>query len=329
MAIKINRGKFAKSRVVLGAVRVTDIPIIGELELQSMTIVKQFHFDAAHQLVDRPGTICGDSIHGHRFTLEVGVFAALNKYGMVTDLIDLKSLVEEALIVPFLDHHNLNETVEPVHPTSEFLIGWIATHLNDMLPQKLGVLLTHLRLYETPTGWAELSLLSDFDRSYIAGLFDGEGNISQSGGTELQIRISNTDLGALQWCQSRIGGTVQRMTPGSNSPIKSNKQAYSLVLSVGRARAVAAALLPYSKLEQKRKVLAVLAHFPRLETGWKKADDNQIQVIVDHLNSVSLINSPEKEPTFSVELWKEKRDKFHVNRKRAAKKSREAKDARD
>ena len=127
--------------------------------------------------------------------------------------------------------------------------------------------------------------------SSIAGLFDGEGSISQSGGTELQLRISNSDMNLLTKAQETIGGTIQggkMYQEGANVPI------YSLVLAPARSKVAANLLLPFSYHIQKQKVLALLATFPELETGNKRATDIQIQSSIRHLNAVCLVNSPKK-----------------------------------
>lgn len=273
-----------------------EVPILGTLEVRSMRVTKQFQFDAAHQLLDRPETVCGQSKHGHRYVLDIEVCGALDEHQMVVDFLDLKPLIEEHLIRPYLDHHDLNETVHEVYPTAEYLVRFIVEHLDELLPTTLGVMLSRLRIYETPSGWVDCELISSSDVAYIAGLFDGEGSVSQSGGAELQLRISNTDRGVLEWTQSVIGGSIQSTAKVCNE----------LVLAVGRARAVASLLLPYSRLEQKRKVLAILAHFPRrLESQrYRPYTDVQVQEIVDHLNAVSMVNHPEKPPPHTVETWR-------------------------
>jgi len=293
------------------------VPILGELCINVMKVVKEFSFDAAHKLVDRPETLCGQSIHGHTYTLDIEVFAALDEYAMVVDFLDLKPLIQDNLIKPYLDHHNLNETVEGTHPTAEYTINWIIGHIEELLPARLGVLLSRIRLYETPTGWAEITLLSDYDIAYVAGVFDGEGSISQSGGAELQMRITNTDLTVLQWIQSKIGGSIQSRGPGPLS--LTAKDCFNLVVPSGRTRAISAVLLGYSRIPAKRQVLAVAAHFPRLSAT--AATDVQVQLIVDHLNSVSLINTPEKTPPHSVESWRAVKNKFRESRRASARQS--------
>ena len=67
--------------------------------------------------------------------------------------------------------------------------------------------------------------------------------------------------------------------------------------------------------------LAVAATFPRLETGRSKATDEQIQKIVNHLNAISLINSPNKQPPHSIETWKKVKDRHRPNRTEAAARS--------
>jgi len=295
---------------------VENIPILGDLEISTMSVTKEFSFDAAHQLMDRPQTICGASKHGHRYVLQLEVLSSLNEYQMVVDFLDLKPLVEKELIVPYLDHKDLNNTVHEVHPTAEHISIFSFLKLRPIISSKTGTIIKSIRLYETPTGWCDLKFLEEGFLQYITGFFDADGNISQSGGTELQLRLGNADNQLLNRIRGRIGGSVQGGTLGPLSGAK--KKVYSYVAPPGITRALSAALLPYSNHEQHRMCLAVAATFPRLETGRSKATDEQIQKIVNHLNAISLINSPDKEPPHSIETWKEARDKYRPSRREAA-----------
>ncbi len=303
-------------------ITVRDIPILGDVTVSSMSVTKEFAFDAAHQLMDRPETICGKSKHGHRYNLQIEVFSALNEYQMVVDFLDLKPLVEKELIVPYLDHKDLNDTVHQIHPTAEQISIFSFLKLRPVISKKTGTLLKSLRLYETPTGWCDLKFLEDGLLQYIAGFFDADGNISQSGNTELQLRLGNADRELLQRVENRLGGSIQGgYEPHTIGDIKGKKKIYQYVAPPGLTRALSAALLPYSIHKQHKMCLAVAATLPRLETGRAKATDKQIQSIVDHLNAVSLINSPDKEPPHSIETWKAAKDKFRSNRQSVAKKA--------
>lgn len=120
-----------------------------------ITVVKEFTFDSAHFLPNHPG-LC-KNWHGHTYRLQIGVTKdELNGQGMVMDFADLKKAVKP--IMEALDHHVLNEVSLPgfpkESPTAEAMVLWFSKHLPGRLLQ-FGVTLTQVRLWETPTSYAE------------------------------------------------------------------------------------------------------------------------------------------------------------------------------
>ena len=113
-----------------------------------ITITKIFEFAAAHQLPHHKG-LC-KNIHGHTYILhvEVGgtIYSAGSSEGMIMDFGDLKRIVNEEIINK-LDHSYLNDLFE--NPTAEMMVDWMSRVLKNKLE------LYRLRLYETPTSFAE------------------------------------------------------------------------------------------------------------------------------------------------------------------------------
>lgn len=116
-------------------------------------IGKRFTFDAAHHLPSLPeGHKCARQ-HGHTYTVEVVVTAdGLVPPGFVTDFGDLGPFAD--YIDADLDHRDLS-TVLDFEPTSEalaaHLAGWFVTNLEPVIPGRL----VAVRVWETPTSWAE------------------------------------------------------------------------------------------------------------------------------------------------------------------------------
>ena len=132
-----------------------------------MQIVKQFSFDAAHQLVGHCGKCA--NLHGHTYKLEVAVEGPLitsgSSEGMVIDFSDLKSAAGE--LVDSLDHATLISGNEPIfktldtkavifgfRTTAEYMATFIYWYLKREMP---GIEISFVRLWETPTGYAEFS----------------------------------------------------------------------------------------------------------------------------------------------------------------------------
>ncbi|MCX7697795.1 MAG: 6-carboxytetrahydropterin synthase [Bacteroidales bacterium] len=137
-------------------------------------ITKRFFFESAHALLGYDGKC--KNIHGHSYILEVTVSGEPlvrpnhPKDGMVMDFGDLSSLVKEHIIDVydhslFLNEKHREQIPEelfkqferviffPFQPTSENLVEYFSNILLKLLPD--GVALYSIRLYETPTSFAE------------------------------------------------------------------------------------------------------------------------------------------------------------------------------
>lgn len=112
---------------------------------------KMFHFEAAHFLKYHDGKC--RNIHGHSYVLHVIVrgetlHASGPKTNMIIDFQDLNNIVKP-MIVEYLDHKFLNETLNSDSPTAEFIAQWIFDYLEPQLPHLYAV-----TLYETATSKA-------------------------------------------------------------------------------------------------------------------------------------------------------------------------------
>lgn len=119
--------------------------------MQAM-VVKEFTFAAAHWLPGYNGPC--RNLHGHEWKLQIGYSGQVDKEtGMVVDFSEIKSKIIP--IIEQLDHHCLNEVTFrgfPNHlPTAENMLEWF-THV---LPEIGNTYLSLIRLYETPTSYAE------------------------------------------------------------------------------------------------------------------------------------------------------------------------------
>ena len=73
---------------------------------------------------------------------------------MTYDFGDLKRIYKDHL-EPQLDHRYLNETLPYMNTTAENMVFWIFQMTSQHLPEERGLRLEYVRLYETPTAFAE------------------------------------------------------------------------------------------------------------------------------------------------------------------------------
>jgi 6-pyruvoyltetrahydropterin/6-carboxytetrahydropterin synthase len=142
--------------------------------MSTVRITKEFVFDMAHALYKYDG-LC-KNIHGHTYKLQVTLQGEINtdenstKNGMVIDFGELKNIVKPEIVDKF-DHalvvnvaHDMKADIShyqeadkfielPFQPTAENLVVYFASIIQNKLPQHVRVF--SIRLYETPTSWAE------------------------------------------------------------------------------------------------------------------------------------------------------------------------------
>ena len=122
-----------------------------------LSVCKTFEFAYAHKLPNHSGKC--KNLHGHQGTLEIEIIDSLelrrdfpndiSSEGMIIDFYDLKSMVN-SYIIDELDHHYLNDVLDVV-PTSENIVMWIVGKLTGIF----GPSLIRVRVYESPSSWAE------------------------------------------------------------------------------------------------------------------------------------------------------------------------------
>lgn len=151
------------------------LEVIWRMQNQMIRVTKEFTFDMAHALFNYDGPC--KNIHGHTYRLQVTVSGYANqdpqnvKCGMLIDFGQLKKIVTEKIIDKYDHALVLNEAVpaslrascysisEKVHfvafqPTCENLLLDMKFKLQTAFEHD-GFILQAIRLYETPTSWAE------------------------------------------------------------------------------------------------------------------------------------------------------------------------------
>ena len=118
-----------------------------------LSVTKIFSFCYGHRLPGYDGP-CKNA-HGHNSTMEIEVRpeAPSDYSGILVDFTKLKEIVNRE-IIDVLDHKFLNDDVEhfkEINPTAENMVIWIVSRLEDIF----GDSLMRVRLYETPTSYAE------------------------------------------------------------------------------------------------------------------------------------------------------------------------------
>lgn len=135
-----------------------------------ISIGTEVTFEAGHFLPHYDGD-CSRQ-HGHSYTLQVNVKDILGKVeynnsgaqyinpkqkseislsGMVMDLKALRAEIKEVISV--LDHENLNTIID--NPTAENILVWIYRKLSGILQNRYGVIITHMKLWETANNYVE------------------------------------------------------------------------------------------------------------------------------------------------------------------------------
>jgi 6-pyruvoyltetrahydropterin/6-carboxytetrahydropterin synthase len=121
-------------------------------------ICKSFTFDSAHTLKAHGGK-CGE-LHGHTYKLEVYLeedskYISRRGLPILIDFSDLKKMVENTLLSRW-DHKDLNKATDLENPTAEILALLALNHLRSYDKR-----IYKVRLWETPTSWAEVEIEQD------------------------------------------------------------------------------------------------------------------------------------------------------------------------
>ncbi|MFD1708967.1 6-carboxytetrahydropterin synthase QueD [Siminovitchia sediminis] len=119
-------------------------------------VSKEFTFDAAHHLHCYEGKC--KNLHGHTYKVIFGISGFVNDIGLVIDFGDIKKIWKEEIEI-YLDHRYVNETLPKMNTTAENMVVWIYEKMTESLKSRQdqydGIRVEFVRLYETPTSYAE------------------------------------------------------------------------------------------------------------------------------------------------------------------------------
>lgn len=121
-------------------------------------VSKEFTFDSAHHLHCYEGKC--KNLHGHTYKVVFGLSGIVDDRGLMMDFGDIKEIWKDEIEI-YLDHKYLNETLPPMNTTAENIVVWIYEKMADALlkedrqQQYLGARVEFVRLFETPTSYAE------------------------------------------------------------------------------------------------------------------------------------------------------------------------------
>ena len=116
----------------------------------------QAHYDSAHRLRKYRGKC--ERLHGHRYVVEVALATEeLDEAGLAFDFVEVKRHLRA--LADRLDHTNLNE-IPPftdIEPSAENQARYFYEELKKRLPEEMARALLYVRVWETPTQWAQYS----------------------------------------------------------------------------------------------------------------------------------------------------------------------------
>ncbi|PYZ95041.1 6-carboxytetrahydropterin synthase QueD [Salipaludibacillus keqinensis] len=121
-------------------------------------VSKEFTFDAAHHLHCYEGKC--KNLHGHTYKVIFGISGYVDSVGLMIDFGDIKQIWKDEIEI-HLDHRYINETLPPMNTTAENMVVWIyekmadAIFSNESLRKDQGARVEFVRLFETPTSYAE------------------------------------------------------------------------------------------------------------------------------------------------------------------------------
>jgi len=111
-----------------------------------LLLVKEFKFDAAHNLISYKGKC--ERLHGHTYRLVVVLEGVPDEEGMVMDFLELKNIVNEKVLSK-LDHSYINDIIE--QPSAENIAVWVWRQLEESVKRE------NCRLYEVQVWETETS----------------------------------------------------------------------------------------------------------------------------------------------------------------------------
>ena len=118
------------------------------------TVSVQAHYDSAHYLRHYRGKC--EQLHGHRYVVEAALQTeTLDQGGLAFDFVELKR--ELRALAGELDHQNLNDLPQfaGLETSAEVQARWLFDQLRARLPEPQSDGLLYVRVWETPTQWAQ------------------------------------------------------------------------------------------------------------------------------------------------------------------------------
>ena len=119
-------------------------------------VSKEFTFDSAHHLHAYEGKC--KNLHGHTYKVIFGLSGFVDERGLMIDFGNIKEIWKSKIEI-YLDHKYLNETLPPMNTTAENMVVWIYEKMAEALKERQkqydGARVEFVRLYETPTSYAE------------------------------------------------------------------------------------------------------------------------------------------------------------------------------
>lgn len=125
------------------------------------TVSVQAHYDSAHYLRHYRGKC--ERLHGHRYVVEAALHTeTLDQAGLAFDFVELKR--ELRALASELDHQNLNDLPQfaGLETSAEIQARWFFDQLRARLPHPQSDGLLYVRVWETPTQWAQYAPRSVF-----------------------------------------------------------------------------------------------------------------------------------------------------------------------
>jgi len=110
-----------------------------------MILIKEFEFDAAHNLIHYHGKC--ENLHGHTYKMVVKLEGTPDAEGMIYDFVQLKKNVKEHIIDKF-DHAYLNDIIP--QPTAENIAMFVWKELVNLIKRD-NCKLYEVEIWETKT----------------------------------------------------------------------------------------------------------------------------------------------------------------------------------
>lgn len=110
-----------------------------------MILIKEFEFDAAHNLINYKGKC--EKLHGHTYKLVVKLEGYKDDEDMVFDFVELKYIVKSEIIDKF-DHSYINDFIK--QPTAENIAIFVWEKLYDKVKRD-NCKLYEVQVWETKT----------------------------------------------------------------------------------------------------------------------------------------------------------------------------------